>query len=360
MSARGTLLLPGLLFIGLLTVGEARAGAIQCGATLGPGGTFMLDADLTCPRDLSPASQPALRVVDAVLDLNGHILSCADGGDGITLEGAAVVNGTMKGCARGVFIDSSHNVVSRVTIVGFGRFDVDAGLGDAGVFVKSGSGNLIIDSSASRNGGAGFASYAGATFIDNTAEVNRAGFWLTGRSAAIGNTATGNDEGFFVAGSLVDHVRLLDNRALRNRSSGFFLNSLIGGQTDLAGNVAKFNSSIGFHILGTVGLIAEHNVSNRNDFGGFVIIYLDPAVNFVDPAGLSGGVIRNNRALHNVDGCGICVEKGNAAAPGLPRLKIKHNTVHGHQVDLVDQYRDCATTLWKNNTFDTRSRACID
>lgn len=171
MSARDTLLLLGLLFIGPLTVGEARAGAIQCGATLGPGGTFVLDADLTCPRDPSPASPPALRVVDAVLDLNGHTLSCADGGDGITLEAAAVVNGTVNGCARGVFIDSSHNVVSRVTIVGIGRFDDDDGLGDAGVFVKSGSGNLIIDSSASRNGGAGFASDAGATFIDNTADV---------------------------------------------------------------------------------------------------------------------------------------------------------------------------------------------
>ena|SRR5580765_64997 len=77
----------GLLFVGLLTVGEARAGAIQCGATLGPGGTFVLDADLTCPHDPSPAAQPALRVVDAVLDLNGHTLSCADGGDGITLVG---------------------------------------------------------------------------------------------------------------------------------------------------------------------------------------------------------------------------------------------------------------------------------
>jgi hypothetical protein len=360
MSSRGTLLLLGLLVIGPLTVGEAQARAIQCGATLGPGGTFVLDADLTCPRDPSPASPPALRVVDAVLDLNGHTLSCADGGDGITLEGATVVNGAVNGCARGVFIDSSDNVVSRVTIVGIGRFDDDDGLGDAGVFVKSGSGNVITDSRASRNGGAGFASDAGATFIDNTADVNRVGFRVTGRSSAIGNTAAQNHTGFIVDGALVDHVRLLNNRALHNESAGFFLNSLLGGQTDLARNVAKFNENHGFHILGTVGLIAEHNVANRNDFGGFVIIYLDPAVNFVDPAGLSGGVIRNNLAQHNVDGCGICVTKGNAAAPGLPRLKIKHNTVRGHQVDMMDEYRDCATTLWKNNTFDTRSRACID
>ena len=160
-------------------------------------------------------------------------------------------------------------------------------------------------------------------------------------------------------GALVDHVRLLNNRALHNGNSGFFLNFLLGGRTDLAGNVAKLNST-GFHILGTVGLIAEHNVSKRNDFEGFVIIYLDPAANFVDPAGLSVGVIRNNRSLDNVDGCGICVTKGDAAAPGLPRLKIKHNTVRGHDVDMVDEYRDCATTLWKNNTFDTRSQACID
>ena len=91
---RLTRLLPGLcgllalgLMVGWLT--PAAGQAISCGATLGPGGTFILEADLDCGT-----VSPALTVRDgAHLDLGGHTISAAGSVDQpiILLDGHGAV-----------------------------------------------------------------------------------------------------------------------------------------------------------------------------------------------------------------------------------------------------------------------------
>jgi len=67
-----------VIFAGGLTLVHA----INCGDILGPGGNFQLQQDLDCPG-------PALTVRDgAILDLNGHIVTCGGIGACIALSGA--------------------------------------------------------------------------------------------------------------------------------------------------------------------------------------------------------------------------------------------------------------------------------
>lgn len=73
--------------------------AIICGATLGPGNTYTLEADLTCPDDT-----PALILLgETTLDLGGHTLSTRGGvqlGDGVASgDGIMVRNGRIADCS---------------------------------------------------------------------------------------------------------------------------------------------------------------------------------------------------------------------------------------------------------------------
>src|SRR3990167_8378901 len=71
----------GLMSLGLIGSGlsPAQAAHINCGDVLGPGGRFVLDADLSCPNP-DPDEEPwagALTVVGPVeVDLQGHAVSC--------------------------------------------------------------------------------------------------------------------------------------------------------------------------------------------------------------------------------------------------------------------------------------------
>ena len=83
-----------LLFV-VITLGSALAAPItdiQCGDVLGPGGRFRLEHDLACTLH-------ALTVDSALLDLNGHTVTCANGSDCIILTGAGaqLQNGTVEG-----------------------------------------------------------------------------------------------------------------------------------------------------------------------------------------------------------------------------------------------------------------------
>jgi hypothetical protein len=81
---------------------------VACGASLAPGTTTTLTADLG-PCDGTPA---AIVVESATLDLGGHTVSCADTDgdgelpDGIVLLGkkAEVRNSTVVGCYDGVVL----------------------------------------------------------------------------------------------------------------------------------------------------------------------------------------------------------------------------------------------------------------
>ena len=72
----------------------AEPAPMSCGQTLGPGGSFTLDASL------SGCSETALVVVSAQLNLNGHTVSCSsEAATGIRIQGTGsrVTNGTVTG-----------------------------------------------------------------------------------------------------------------------------------------------------------------------------------------------------------------------------------------------------------------------
>jgi hypothetical protein len=149
----------GTLMFGLTVWLAAAASAqVACGDVLGPGGTYVLTADLMCPT-----IEPSLTLVDgAQLDLQGHTLlvdagvllsgsstvlrngrieigrgggvpvggpvgAVAMDGGGHRLEGLVVING--GGAA--IVLESSGNLVQDCTLVG------DQGVGG------SGDGNVI-------------------------------------------------------------------------------------------------------------------------------------------------------------------------------------------------------------------------
>src|SRR5882672_6503063 len=98
-----------------LSLLQAQASPIGCGAILGPGGTFVLDSDVG-PCD---GPGPALTLISATLDLAGHTVSCSTTSIyGIDIEGAnsQVHNGTVTGCSNGVvLLGQGHHRVRAVT-----------------------------------------------------------------------------------------------------------------------------------------------------------------------------------------------------------------------------------------------------
>jgi parallel beta-helix repeat protein len=101
----GVVILLGAIVIALVSVTPAHAHDVQCGDVLGPGGRFVLEHDLECVT-------PAVRVQDgAILDLNGHIVSCSPRGiQCVILTGtdAQLLNGAVIGRgAIGIFLEGT-------------------------------------------------------------------------------------------------------------------------------------------------------------------------------------------------------------------------------------------------------------
>ena len=107
--------------------------AISCGDTLGPGGNFKLQQDLDC----SGTSLPALNVRDgAVLDLNGHIVTCRNLGPCMSLLGAdtQVFDGVVGGALHvNLRVEGNGHTVRNVT----------SGVADGNVVVEGDNNHLI-------------------------------------------------------------------------------------------------------------------------------------------------------------------------------------------------------------------------
>src|SRR5262249_52458632 len=95
IMARVRFVLVVILFstIPIFAGGVTAAHGINCGDVLGPGGNFKLQRDLDCTLE-----NPALTVTDgAILDLDGHIVTCARGCVELTGAGAQLLNGVLHG-----------------------------------------------------------------------------------------------------------------------------------------------------------------------------------------------------------------------------------------------------------------------
>jgi len=326
----------------------ASAEAVKCGASLGPGGAFVLDRDLTCPGNPDDGDQPALRVIEATLDLSGHTVTCGAGrSDGIHVQQATLVNGTVAGCWVGLRPDGS--VVRNVTLSD-NRY---------GMFIQGGRDSLIIGSTAIRHYQA-FTLDDQAdrnTLIGNTASESVIGFDVFSglNNVLIANVATNNVDGFRVAAT---GARLQGNQARRN-SYGFVISSTSGAE--LTGNIAKHNKAQGFLLQDEAqNILLRDNVAQGNGDDGFSI---HPSV----PNGGSASetLLKNNYAINN-KGHGIHVLTGPGYLPDglLPsRTTIMANTAIGHvapHFDLAEDNAGCGEgAVWQDNVFATASQPCV-
>lgn len=283
----------------------AHAGHIGCGAALGPGGSFALDSNV------GPCVGPgaAITVDSAMLDLATFTVSCT-AGDGLVLIGqkATLTNGTVDGCERGVVLGGTgRHRVSGVT---------SQNSQSLGLLLDIGSDkNRVSDSTVTGTSGDG---------VNVDSDKNR-----LERNDFSGN----GSDGVEVNG---DRNTLTGNTANDNGSDGIDVD---GDDNKVVGNTANGNGDNGFEVDGDRNLFTQ-NTANGNDDDGFEIDDDDNKV-------------KANVAMGN-SGNGILVELGNTGN------SITKNTATGNGVDLQDQNGDCASNSWKNNTFDTKSPACID
>jgi parallel beta-helix repeat protein len=202
------------------------AGAVACGDVLGPGGTYVLEADLVC--DTVPGVDIALTVIDgARLDLGDHTVSgqmtgVLLAGHGAVLErGIVVGHGTEDVLVAGV---GGHTVRDVKTLGGgedgivmvsdHNRVMGSQGLGFRFGLVVQGSHNLL-----DRNTGGGQAGF----FVDGDENILRQNVSGTSLHNGMivegdGNRLTGNsvhqcEEGIIVSGQ--QNV-IVGNTALEN------------------------------------------------------------------------------------------------------------------------------------------------
>lgn len=133
----GSLVVVGGLFT------PTQGGAISCGDTLGPGGKFVLTADV------GPCPGTGLTVDSAKLEMAGFTVSCSGPGfNGVSVigTGAVVKNGIVTGCQNGFDIQGSGHRLKGNAAIG----NIEKG------FEVGGDNNKLRKNSASGNGDEGF------------------------------------------------------------------------------------------------------------------------------------------------------------------------------------------------------------
>lgn len=321
------------------------ADPITCGSVLGPGGSYVLDHDLTCRAKTKPDGKGILTVLQgATLDLDGHTVACANKGWGIRVVGATLLNGTVRGCQVGV--RPWESVVKHLRLTE----------NTVGVLIaqESNGGNLIIGNVAT-HGSTGFFEQEevirASTFVDNVAADNDfAGFlfWASPRSVLIGNVAARNGGDGFAVWQV---GQMSGNVARKNGGAGF--RGVIFGE-GLVGNVAKKNKGAGFALRSSSNRISD-NVATANGGDGFSFDLEPFACDECPPA-----TVTDNYALDN-GGNGLAVLYEREPMP--PAITITNNVAIGQRAphfDLADGDPTCRGAVWQHNTFDTASQSCIE
>jgi parallel beta-helix repeat protein len=401
-----------LVLLGLALVGgplaPARAAEIECGAVLGPAGTFVLEADLgPC------AESPALTVRSATLDMAGFAVSCASSntGTGVLVDGkkAAVSNGIVTGCGVGfevqgvkntlsenhaignlgggfVIFDAKHRLTNNeaaLNSIGFGIAGSKNTLTEnvaennevAGFGIVFGEKNRLVGNRAQGNGsesfpdeGDGFQIFDDRTLLaDNTAAGNRGVGFLIGsdKNRASGNLATLNQIGIRI---LREHESnaLSRNIALSNTADGFKLD---GDRTELRENESRSNVENGFDVNGTGNELTE-NIAEDNGDDGFD---LDGERNTLarNEANRNGGSgePQNRNGFHVSNDFNTLIgnfardnaEFGFAIDDGfVGNHVLKRNVATGNQAaDARDLNDECVSNRWKGNEFASIDPTCI-
>lgn len=324
---RHTLIWTSALVLTVLA-GTTQATHINCGDTIGPNGSAILDQDLFCVT-------PVLTIEGPVeLDLNGFVVQCASHGPGIELTGKRAVlrNGTVTRCGHAVAIwgvggHRIENVTAIRNLVGF--------------IINEGSDNNRL--------------------YDNLAEDNTNGFVTVGnRNRLKNNEAIDGFGGSFI--TMGDHNRFKLNMSINN--GGGFIDAGSGNRYNL--NVSSANVDHGFMAtFGSSGVTIKYNIANGSGLDGISLPGDDGVIsgNRVANNGRNGidvrgddWVISGNQVKNNF-GSGIRIrafERNN--------LVTKNVVLGNGLVDLEDgNTPDCGDSTWRNNVFETSDPVgCID
>ncbi len=326
----------------VLLLTAAPAGAqINCGDTLGPGGSFAATANI------GPCVQnPAVRIVGGVtVDFAGYEVLCdSDANDGILIEGksAKVSNGSAKGCDVGV------------RVAGEGKHKVNAMSAEGNKsfgFVLDSGGNKLTYSLAIENG---FDTGIGDGF-DVNGDKNRLAH----------NWGIANDQdGFELDGEkckFSENVAVLNgNVGIRSDGNKGKVTKCLAADNDADGYVASSNSAFtknvatsnigsgnanGFLLLSSApGVKITKNVSAGNTGDGFGTFFTSDGAKFT-----------KNQAFAN-GGSGIEIPDGST------ENTIKSNVAIGHgSADLADMNLDCDNNVWSKNLFGSADPdTCIE
>jgi hypothetical protein len=340
----------------MLFAALAPASAQVCGDTLGPNGTFTLNADIG-PCD--GAGTAALTIVGPVkVDLNGHQVSCSalDPSDGIDVQGSAasVTGGSIRGCdaySMRVGGTGKHSIHS-ITIKG----GSDAG---DGFVVVGGATSNRISGIVVTNGGVGFRLGGDKDRLSSLVATNMddEGFIITGNGSRIDGLVSTNatKEGLVISGSsnridrcesissgnagieiTGDGNRLRDCRSVLSTGQGF---TVTGASNSIVGSDATNNGQRGFDLAGTGTKLSDSSsVSNTGD--GVLVSTGSQVVSAV-------------RAANN-GGNGIQVSGGTGSA--ITGSVVLEN---GGATDVRDT-TSCAGATWTDNVFGTSNDACIE
>jgi parallel beta-helix repeat protein len=385
----------------LAAASPAHATHIVCGATLGPGGIHVLEADLG-PCD---PGAPALTVKSATLRLDGFTVSCAPSSaptTGISLvgTGAWLTLGTVSGCGNGVVLGGAggHTVsgvmargnstgdgfrvapksdgnalIANRALLNVNGFSVhgknnalswnfaDANSANGFVVRPAGTKNRLNQNVSDFNGDDGFdVEGVDNLLAGNTARSNVGdGFDVAGRrNLLVGNTASGNVAGGFEAEG--SDNSLFGNTAQANGEGGF---ELYGLRNRAAGNVATENQDVGFQIAGNRNVV-NGNRANGNQGSGYRADgnANDISGNYAESNGGSGfeGHGDANGFAHNL--ARVNAASGIHLGLGSAKSRVAQNVSLGHAApagfDLAEDNPGCDTNRWQFNLFVTESQSC--
>ena len=295
---------------------------VGCGATLGPGGSFVLTQNLTCPEN-----SPGLILDGPVtLDMKGYTLDCDNSSVGIEIIGseATLKKGVVDDCGgEGIRVaGEGHHTIKKMKVLG--GFD---------------STEILVDSSHN------------TLFGNSTRSSQGVGFLVRGSDNYLYNNRTsGGESGFEIRGELGEPEasrNLLKNNVARRAFNGFVIN-IRSTANSLVSNKALKMENVGFGIIGEDNRILW-NTARQGDRNGFELG--DIGGNFL----ATGTKMIGNTAIKN-GMIGILVLENSTDNTMIGNTAFKNT-----EKDLVDGNMDppCDNNTWKFNFFKSRNQTCI-
>ncbi len=357
----------GLLLSAVILVTPARASHVSCSA--------LVTTSIVLDSDVGPCSDDGLIVTadNVVVDLNGHTIFGTDAfnetGVGIRLTnrtGVTITNGTITKFDAGVALEnSSGNTVENVTV----RDNIGA-IGSVyrdGIAISGAASdnNQILDNVVDHNGGADGIGMFGGSSADKITGNVISGNLVTRNNI---NSQTGGIRienwswSNTISGNTVTHSSLEGIALFADTESNTVVNNVVSdngytaeGATHRKGDGIRSFARSGFN------LIEGNTVTNNAGNGIFLSGPVGANVGSHDNT-VTGNTATGNSAAPtvHVDEGGVVVKMYVRGQVSLDDQALLILPPPSNTYDLGDGNANCDNNAWTNNTYGTRSQACIN